>query len=143
MVHLGYGPYPCSLLNSLEQVLSQKCEGAVFINLQYDTQEIVLQCILKGTVGEELIPLILQSVDEVPPISPRDSLKEKILRYELAPSKVAVHDVMTASKVILAHTFNPTWESPNNLIDSIVETLGEIPIDTTLSTDQDNKLYLH
>ena len=100
MVHLGYGPYPCSLLNSLEQVLSQKCEGAVFINLQYDTQEIVLQCILKGTVGEELIPLILQSVDEVPPISPRDSLKEKILRYELAPSKVAVHDVMTASKVI-------------------------------------------
>ncbi len=65
---------------------------------------------------------------------------KKIKRYELAPSGVAAHEVLTVSKIILAHTFHPKWESPNDLIDSLVETLGEIPIDAQLSTNQDESI---
>ena len=57
-------------------------------------------------------------------------------RYELAPSGVAARDVLAVSKIILAHTFHPKWESPNDLIDS----LGEIPIDAQLSTNQDESI---
>ncbi len=134
MVHLGYGPYPCSLLNSLEQTLSF-CDMAEFITLPRCMKETVLRCILKGAC-EQLIPNILESVSN----PPRDSLNEKIKRYELAPSGVAAHEVLTVSKIILAHTFHPKWESPNDLIDSLVETLGEIPIDAQLSTNQDKSL---
>ncbi len=104
MVHLGYGPYPCSLLNSLEQTLSF-CDVAEFITLPRCMKETVLRCILKGAC-EQLIPNILESVSN----PPRDSLNEKIKRYELAPSGVAAHEVLTVSKIILAYTFHPKWK---------------------------------